>query len=86
MRTSRINMVESRRAFLNGLTALGCGVLLLGKDSIGQPAVRPRRIDVHHHFTPPGYLQFLKAHNQGGGGVPGGRGALTSAYAGWTLA
>ena len=76
----------SRRAFLNGLTALGCGVLLLGKDSIGQPAVRPRRIDVHHHFTPPAYLQFLKAHNQGGGGAPGGRGVLTSAYSGWTLA
>jgi predicted TIM-barrel fold metal-dependent hydrolase len=76
----------SRRAFLHGLTALGCGALLLGNDSIGQTAVRPRRIDVHHHFTPPEYLQFLKAHNQGGGGVPGGRGGLIGAYAGWTLA
>lgn len=31
------------------------------------------------------HLEFLKAHNQGGGSVPAGRGPLTSAYAGWTL-
>ena len=77
---------QSRRSFLHRLTVLGCAVGLSREDSIGQPAADPRRIDVHHHFTPPAYLQFLKAHNQGGGGVPGGRGALTSAYAGWTLA
>lgn len=75
----------SRRAFLRRLTALGCGALLSG-DSIAQPTANPRRIDVHHHFTPPAYLQFLSAHNQGGGGVARGRGPLTSAYAGWTLA
>ena len=77
---------QSRRSFLRRLTVLGCAAALSREDSIGQPAANPRRIDVHHHFTPPAYLQFLKAHNQGGGGVPGGRGALTSAYAGWTLA
>jgi predicted TIM-barrel fold metal-dependent hydrolase len=56
----------------------------------------PRRIDVHHHFTPPEYLEFTRMYNQGGrgggrggnnqgkqGGGPGPRG---SAYAGWTLA
>ena len=74
----------SRRAFLRRLTVVGCGTLLSG-DSIAQPTANPRRIDVHHHFTPPAYLQFLNAHHQGGGGVPRGRGPLTSAYAGWTL-
>jgi 6-methylsalicylate decarboxylase len=64
---------------------MGVGALV-GRRSKAQS--NPRRIDVHHHFTPPAYLQFLRAHNQGGGGVPGGGrgGALTSAYAGWTLA
>ena len=75
----------SRRGFLQA-AGCGCGAWLSHRSSNAQPAADPRRIDVHHHFTPPAYLQFLKAHNQGGGGVPGGRGALTSAYAGWTLA
>jgi hypothetical protein len=61
---------QSRRAFLHRLTVLGCGALLSGEGSTAQPPVDPRRIDVHHHFTPPAYLQFLKAHNQGGGEVP----------------
>ena len=75
---------QSRRAFLGGLAALS----LSGLPSAAQPAADPRRIDVHHHFTPPVYLDFLKAHNQGGGGGRGrgGRGgALGSAFAGWTL-
>jgi 6-methylsalicylate decarboxylase len=76
---------QSRRSFLHRLAALGCGTVLSSENSIAQPGPNPQRIDVHHHFTPPPYLQFLKAHNQGGGGVPRGRGALTSAYAGWTL-
>jgi len=76
----------SRRAFLQRVAALGCGALLSGEHSSALPVPDPRRIDVHHHFTPPAYLQFLKAHNQGGGGVPRGRGPLTSAYSGWTLA
>jgi len=76
----------SRRAFLSRLSAVGCVALRSRSKSIAQPVVNPRRIDVHHHFTPPSYLQFLKAHNQGGGGVPGGRGDLIGAYAGWTLA
>lgn len=75
----------SRRRFLKS-AGYGCGAWLSCGSSIAQPTVNPRRIDVHHHFTPPAYLQFLKTHNQGGGGVSGGRGALTSAYAGWALA
>ena len=78
----------SRRSFLGGLAAAGAGVLLPGGRSAAQPAPNPRRIDVHHHFTPPTYLDFLARHNQGGGGGRGGRagGALGSAYPGWTLA
>ena len=78
----------SRRKFLSGLAALGAGALLPDGPSAAQQAANPRRIDVHHHFTPPAYLQFLAAHNQGGGGGRGaGRGgALGSAYPGWTLA
>src|SRR6516165_2072255 len=82
---------RSRRNFLGGLAAAGIGSFLGGKPSGAQPAANPRRIDVHHHFTPPAYLEFLKAHNQGGGGIPGGRGGRAgrgggSAYPGWTLA
>src|SRR5581483_4519264 len=72
----------SRRDLLGGLTAVGLGSLL----GDAQPSANPRRIDVHHHFTPPSYLQFLKAHNQGGGVQAGRRGGLSAAYAGWTLA
>jgi len=56
-----------------------------------------RRIDVHHHFTPPTYLEFTRMYNQGGGRGRGGNnqgkqgggrgpGPLGSAYTGWTLA
>ena len=76
---------ESRRAFLQCFPAVAGGALVSQVRSTAQNP-NPRRIDVHHHFTPPSYLQFLKTHNQGDGGVPGGRGgALNSAYAGWTL-
>jgi len=77
---------RSRRSFLGGLAAAGVGSFLGGKPSGAQPAANPRRIDVHHHFTPPAYLEFLKAHNQAGGGVRGGRGGgLNAAVAGWKL-
>ena len=77
--------VASRRSFLSGLAAAGLGAFV-GERSTAQPSANPRRIDVHHHFTPPSYLDFLKAHNQGGGGVQGGRGGgLNAAAAGWKL-
>src|SRR5690349_5094209 len=76
---------SSRRSFLGGLTAAGLGSVL-SRRSDAQPSANPRRIDVHHHFTPPAYLDFLKAHNQGGGGVRAGRGGgLSAAAAGWKL-
>jgi len=78
----------TRRHILSGLAALGAGVLLPVGRSAAQSSANPRRIDVHHHFTPPAYLEFLKAHNQGGGGGRGGGrgGVLGSAAAGWILA
>ena len=78
----------SRRNFLTGLATAGLGSLLGPSRSGAQTAPNPRRIDVHHHFTPPAYLEFLKAHNPGGGGIPAGRGGRGggSAYPGWTLA
>src|ERR1700680_3641751 len=90
----------SRRSFLSLLTALGAGAVLSGDRSVAQTgAGNPRRIDVHHHFTPPTYLEFTRIYNQGGGrgggrggnnqGKQGGgraRGVLGSAFAGWTLA
>ena len=79
----------SRRNVLTGLAAGGVGALAGGIRSLAETARHPRRIDVHHHFTPPAYLEFLKTHNQGGGGIPagrGGRGGLGNVYPGWTLA
>src|SRR6266705_7077811 len=82
----------SRRNFLSGLAALGAGALIEGGQSAAQTTGNPRRIDVHHHFTPPAYLEFTRANNQGpqigrGNNKQGGTaGNLGSAYAGWTLA
>jgi 6-methylsalicylate decarboxylase len=78
----------TRRSILNGLAVLGAGILVNEGKSVAQSGANPRRLDVHHHFTPNAYLEFLKAHNQGGGGGRGGGrgGALGSAFAGWTLA
>lgn len=52
---------RQRRRFLAGLTALGAGTLLPGCQTAatGTPG-KPYRIDVHHHFAPPGYSSALK--------------------------
>ena len=63
----------SRRSFLSLLTALGAGAMLSEDRSVAQTGGgNPRRIDVHHHFTPPTYLEFTRMYNQGGGGGRGG--------------
>lgn len=56
----------SRRRFLAGLSALGVGAVLPGCQTAGTVETgKPYRIDVHHHFAPPGYSQELKALMQG---------------------
>ena len=75
----------SRRHVLSGFAVLGVGAMLRDGHSFVQKTTNLRRIDVHHHFTPPTYLNFLKAHNQSGGVQAGQGGLLSAAYAGWTL-
>ena len=52
----------SRRRFLSALTAFGAGALFPGCQTAGtaEPG-KPYRVDVHHHFAPPGYSKELKA-------------------------
>ena len=62
-----------RRRFLAAFTAIGAGALLPGCQTTpdGEPG-KPFRIDVHHHFAPPGYSTELKA--------------LMQAHAKWSVA
>jgi predicted TIM-barrel fold metal-dependent hydrolase len=54
----------SRRDFVIGLAALGAATLVMPRRLAAQSAGNnPRRIDVHHHFVPEAYANFLKAHN-----------------------
>ena len=80
----------SRRELLTGLAALGAGALIPWAKSAAQKSGdSSRRIDVHHHFTPPAYLAFTSAHPGAGGfGLAGGRGrgiGLGSAAPTWKL-
>lgn len=58
----------SRRHFLASVA--GASALLLGGRAAAQVGTAPRRIDVHHHFTPDVYLQFLKEHKRAPGATP----------------
>src|SRR5262245_7865271 len=66
------SMDKSRRNFIAGTAAVGLASLFPSLVSSAQNAGsnNPRRIDVHHHFTPPPYIAFEKAHNQGGDNIP----------------
>jgi predicted TIM-barrel fold metal-dependent hydrolase len=48
----------SRRGVLGGLAALGASVALPRAQAADAP--NPRRIDVHHHFFPPGYVDKVE--------------------------
>lgn len=83
-----------RRDVLKGLAVTGAIALFPWTRILAQKSGNnPRRIDVHHHFTPREYLDFTVAHRGprggfGGGaarGGTGGGGALSSARAGWVL-
>ncbi len=81
----------SRRDVLTGLAAVGAGALFPWTQALAQKSGNPRRIDVHHHFTPPEYQAFTAAHPGVGGFGRGGRGrggnasGLGSARTGWAL-
>src|ERR1700722_3948638 len=55
----------SRRQFVGAAAAAtGIAALFPGLKLSAQAGNNPRRIDVHHHFVPPAYVAFTKAHNQ----------------------
>jgi len=58
-----------RREFLAGLTAAGVSALIsdlrLGAQTKASAASAPFRVDVHYHFSAPGFIAALKAHNTG---------------------
>lgn len=53
-----------RREFLTGLAALGAGALLPGAGAAQTPA-KPFRIDVHHHFSSPGFVAEITGRKTG---------------------
>jgi predicted TIM-barrel fold metal-dependent hydrolase len=61
--------VHSRRRFLTGLAATGAAALLpngrFGAQAQAPARVSAHRIDVHCHFSSPGFIQAIKARNTG---------------------
>jgi predicted TIM-barrel fold metal-dependent hydrolase len=65
---------SSRREFVSAAAAAtGIAALFPGLTSSAATGSNPRRIDVHHHFVPPAYVAFAKAHNQSPGLMMAGR-------------
>jgi len=58
----------TRRHFLAQMATVGAA-LVAGEWSAAQSEAGPRRIDVHHHFKPKSYADFLDAHNQVSAGI-----------------
>jgi 6-methylsalicylate decarboxylase len=54
----------SRRGVLAGLSALGASALLPGAVRAAAAAAPTGRIDTHHHFFPPKYLETLAVWNE----------------------
>ena len=61
----------TRRRVLAGLSALGGSALLPGAVRAAAPAASAGRIDTHHHFFPPKYLETLAVWNEREGVAPG---------------
>lgn len=70
----------SRRRFLRALAAASASLALPAGGALAAPAA-PRRIDVHHHFFPPDYLEPLAEWGKRAG--PGG---LQPAQRDWSIA
>lgn len=56
-----------RRRFLTGLAALGAGAVLGARRSSAQTSApaKPFRIDVHHHFSSPGFIAEITGRRTG---------------------
>src|SRR5690242_7279073 len=58
-----------RRGFLSGLAALGAGGALASlagsRESAAQTATKPFRIDVHDHFSSPGFIAEITGRKTG---------------------
>ena len=55
-----------RRNFLTGLAALGASTFLGSRRSMAQtPPEKPFRIDVHHHFSSPGFIAEITGRKTG---------------------
>ena len=61
---------SSRREFLAALAGLGASAMLPASLAAAR-TFGPRRIDTHHHFFPPDYLEPLAAWNKREGVAPG---------------
>ena len=62
----------SRRSFVAGATAFGAWAAAgIGVTPNAQAQAKPRRVDVHHHFFPPRYLEPLADWNKRAGVAPG---------------
>lgn len=71
-----------RRDFLVGaLGAAACAAT--GREGFAATA-GARRIDVHHHYSPPAYLAYTRSHQAPAGSRIGGT-TTGSAYPGWNL-
>jgi predicted TIM-barrel fold metal-dependent hydrolase len=57
----------SRRDFVAGLAALSAGVVLGSDESVAQTEAsgKPFRIDVHHHFSSPGFIAEITGRRTG---------------------
>jgi 6-methylsalicylate decarboxylase len=54
-----------RRDFLTGLAALGASTVLGARTGATQGAEKPSRIDVHHHFSSPGFIAEITGRKTG---------------------
>ncbi len=59
----RVGVSTTRRAVVAGMAALGAGLFMPSGAPLAATVRKHRRIDVHHHFVPPEYMQL-------GGRVP----------------
>src|SRR6202521_2047713 len=66
----------SRRSFLASLSSFGLAAVVPAADVFAQaPAAKPHRVDVHHHFFPPQYLEPLAEWNKREGVAAGLQGS-----------